>query len=213
MGDIQPNFSRSEFDVSGTVPSEYEGNVQALAGLLQQFRDMESAALGRPVPIVLTSVYRSLEHNQAVYANVPNATSLKAYTGSQHLTASAADGIHAATDREVADALFAAIGAGAAPYFGQVIFYDDEPHIHISLPRTSEPNMEVLLASKDANGNRVFQTVSAPADVPAVTSFGKAALAAGGLLRGGNLARPASEPQPARVGGARLIPGHAWVRR
>lgn len=209
MGDIQPNFSRSEFDVSGAVPPEYEGNVAALAALLQQFRDMESAALGRPVPIVLTSVYRSAEHNHAVYANVPNGASLKAYNGSQHLTASAGDGIHAATDREVAEALFTAMAQGAAPNFGQVIFYDDEPHIHISLPRDTEPNGEVLFASLDASGNRQFQTVTTPADVPAVTSFGKAALAAGGLLRGGDTARASG----ARAGGAVLNPGKGWVRQ
>lgn len=176
MGDLTRNFSRSEFDVSGPVPLEDQGNVPLLAQLLQAIRDRLNAR--RPVGLppvfgIVTSCYRDPAHNHAVYASIPNAQQLPAYNGSDHLRAAAADCVFVgATDREIVAAVLDDTSSIALPAFHQVIVYDDLPHAHVALPATDgRPNGELLLGYKDAQGDRLYSTVTAPGDVPAVTTW------------------------------------------
>jgi Peptidase M15 len=116
---LAPNFDSSEFDVNEAVPVQYAGNVQAVATMLQQFRDMTGS------PIEITSCYRDPTRNAAT----PGAA-----TNSQHLTASAADvEFLSMGQQQVAQSLLAAEAAGNGPTYSQCIFYTTDDHVHIGI--------------------------------------------------------------------------------
>ena len=157
---LTANFDRDEF---GDVPQQYEGNVVALASLLQRFRDLAG------VPFVIQPggrVYSSPEHNATIFGAASN---------SQHLTASAADGAFVGiTNRELARRVLAAMKDGTLPTFGQFILYDYNLHTHISLPRATRNN-EVLYARKDSNGDPYYTPITSASDVPLVSAVTKKA--------------------------------------
>ena len=86
---LTTNFNISEFRCKdGTdVPDELENNVQELANNLQIIRDTLCKEVGRNVPIIINSGYRTWEHHLNVYKNSKNKAPKKSY----HLTAQAAD--------------------------------------------------------------------------------------------------------------------------
>ncbi|MGL4648136.1 MAG: D-Ala-D-Ala carboxypeptidase family metallohydrolase [Caldilineaceae bacterium] len=72
---MTPNFTLSEFERSqaaarrgllNRVPVELMANATATLMMLQRIRDFLSARAGRPVPITISSGYRSLAVNKAV---------------------------------------------------------------------------------------------------------------------------------------------------
>ena len=151
---LTANFDRDEF---GDVPPEYEGNVARLATLLQAFRDLAG------VPGIITSGYRSAEHNREVGG----------VTGSQHGDATAADcSFLGITDRELATRVMAAMQAGKFPTFGQFILYDYTTHVHISLPRATRNN-EILYARRSPDGETTYARITQPSDVPLVSGLAK----------------------------------------
>lgn len=155
---LTENFDREEF---GDVPPQYEGNVIALASLLQHFRDLAG------VPFVIRPggrVYSSPEHNAEIFGAAKN---------SQHLTASAADGAFIGiSNRELARRVLEAMRDGTLPTFGQFILYDYNLHTHISLPRASRNN-QVLYARKDASGEPYYTPITSADDVPLVSAVTK----------------------------------------
>jgi hypothetical protein len=120
MALITANFDSTEFDVNEAVPPQYAGNVQKLAQLLQQFRDMTGSA------ILITSCYRDPARN---------ATISGAVSDSQHITASAADvEFLNVGQQQVAQMLVAAEAAGNGPVgYSQCIFYTTDDHVHIGI--------------------------------------------------------------------------------
>ena len=80
---LTTNFNISEFRCKdGTdVPDELENNVQELANNLQIIRDTLCKEVGRNVPIIINSGYRTKAHN----------TKIKGARNSQHLLAKASD--------------------------------------------------------------------------------------------------------------------------
>jgi Peptidase M15 len=101
----------------GSIPLQFQGNAQATLELLQSFRDL----LGRP--ILITSLYRSPEHNAAVPGHADN---------SQHMTADAADfDVVGMTDEQAAWTLWQAELAGRLPPYRQLIVYAGDNHVHV----------------------------------------------------------------------------------
>lgn len=80
---LTTNFNISEFRCKdGTdVPDELENNVQELANNLQIIRDTLCKEVGKNVPIIINSGYRTPAHN----------TKIKGAKNSQHLLAKASD--------------------------------------------------------------------------------------------------------------------------
>lgn len=166
------DFSREEFDVSGPIPPQYEGDVLRLALLLQRVRD----ALG--VPLTLTSVYRTSARNRAV-GGVPT---------SQHLTAQAADAVPGGglTRAEVVERIMAGVRDGRITGYGQIIVYGTTHHVHVSLPHAGHGAQLLYLR---APGEYVPLSVAvaeasdaAEARRTTATLGGAAALAVGGAL-------------------------------
>lgn len=130
-----PHFTAAELDVNEPVPARYRENARQVAQLLEWLRDVGNRASPLPVWIDVTSCYRSPARN----------VSVNGADGSQHLTASAADGIaQGISPRALAAAVLQEARAGRAPAFGQLILYVDSPHFHISLPRAGR-NGELLV--------------------------------------------------------------------
>jgi Peptidase M15 len=117
---LTTNFDSSEFDVNEPVPPQYAANVQKLAQVLQQFRDMTSS------PIIITSCYRDPARNATVSGAVSD---------SQHITASAADvEFLEVGQQQVAQMLVAAEEQGTGPNgYSQCIFYTTDAHVHIGI--------------------------------------------------------------------------------
>jgi Peptidase M15 len=153
MGDLTANFSASEFDVNEAVPSQYYDNRDAVATMLQSFRDMISS------PIVVTSCYRDSSRN----------TDVGGATDSQHLTASAADvKFPLVSQYAVATALLAAEQNGGAPQYSQCIFYTDSDHAHIGLPDSSLASGQKLVHYSD--GSYQVLSTSNIGDLPSLPS-------------------------------------------
>lgn len=113
------NFTRSEAlkASGGFIPLEKEANAQATLELLQSVRDI----LGKP--ILITSLYRSPEHNKTVPGHAD---------GSQHLEADAADvNVVGMTNHEAAQKLMQAEKEGRMPAYHQLISYDETNHLHV----------------------------------------------------------------------------------
>lgn len=126
-------------------------NRQALANLLQYFRDLFN------VPGRITSAYRSPDRN----AQVGGASH------SEHMDGRAADvmwlGI---TDREAVRRLLLEMRTMRAPSFGQFIVYDDTFHTHISLPRSDGRKNNVVLRAYKVDGQRRYATVVSAEQIP-----------------------------------------------
>jgi len=145
---ITPHFTDAE-TVAGlppgtTVPDALRPRVLATAALLERAR----AVLG--VPLVVTSWYRTPEHNAEV-AGVSR---------SQHLTGAAADVI--AQGLLIGDALdrFMA-GVGRVSPFGQAIFYADRGHIHLST-RDGTSAVDSVLVATDGPGGTMYAKAADP---------------------------------------------------
>lgn len=131
------HFSVSELQAaSDPWPAELDATVRRTMALVEWLRVLVGA------PIDLTSLYRSPARNASVGG----------VARSQHKKGEAADlkirGVpHDAVIQKVRDA----VARGDAPEFGQMIFYTDTGHIHVSLARTDgRANYEMLWADKEA---------------------------------------------------------------
>lgn len=189
MGDLTANFSRAEFDIHEPVPPEYAAKIPAHAQWLQALRDRLSARLGRPVPGLVTSCYRSLARNQAIYANVSNAAALPAYMGSEHLTADADDVEWlGASNRDIIGAIVDPSDITLPP-FHQCIVYDDQPHLHVGYLRGPDDTPgELLRGYLDAQGARHYMTIAGPNDVPALSPWGVHAILIAAMAVGASVA-------------------------
>lgn len=142
---ITQNFRLSEFFVHEDIPDVFIPRVVNLTTMiLQPLRDI----LGAPMQI--TSSYRSPTRNAAVGGA----------EHSQHETADAVDfyiggGL---TQDDVYLAVKQAMALGRMPDFGQMIFYQDTGHIHISIPGASRLN-QFLFSSGIEAGARAYVTV------------------------------------------------------
>lgn len=123
---LTPHFSTDELGYDATPP-QYQGNVLRVAALLEQLR----AAAG--VPLTVTSVYRSPEHNAEVGG----------VETSQHLTGSAADFVpEGLSPLDFYDRIRAS-GMGL-PSWSQLELDEDNGHVHVGLPIAGRDVGEVL---------------------------------------------------------------------
>lgn len=177
MGDLTRNFSRSEFDRAssgGTFPSA--ANLQPLAELAQWLRDLAG------VPGTVTSAFRSPTDNTHVGGS----------SVSQHMSSEAVDVYFGLVPlRTLADRILASIADGSAPYYGQVIVYPSEGHVHVSLPTLGARNGETRYAADDGSYPFLTDTV---AQLP---------LASGAQVRQGFTWPAASSSPPASSSGSR----------
>lgn len=117
MTALTANFTLEEFETEGAIPSQYLGNVAALATLLESAR-----SAGGDFPLRITSGYRNASGNAAAGG----------VSGSQHLTASAAD---FAVEGEDGVTWAEEALVNGLPAFGQLILYPwSDGHVHLSLP-------------------------------------------------------------------------------
>lgn len=138
---LTQNFRLSEFFVHEDVPPELWGNVQRLAtNVLQPLRNI----IG--VPMNISSSYRSPTRNAAV-GGADN---------SQHETADAADFYPGGglSQQDVYDAVRQAMQLGEMPTFGQMIFYQDTGHIHISVPGATQRNSFLFSSGIEAGARQ-----------------------------------------------------------
>jgi zinc D-Ala-D-Ala carboxypeptidase len=126
---LSPHFTDAELDVVG-APAAVRANAAKLAQLLEGVR----AELG--VPLRVTSGYRSPDRNSTVGGAAH----------SQHMDGTAADFVPVGLTRAQTNArLKAAAAAGRLPAFGQLILYPyTDDHVHLSLPRGTAKDGEVL---------------------------------------------------------------------
>lgn len=122
-----PHFTAAEMGYD-TTPAAYQGNVVRLAGLLEQLRGIAGG------PMIVSSVYRTPEHNEAVGGAA----------NSDHLTGSAADFDPPGSPEAWLAQLRA--GGAAVPRFGQLEIDPTDGHVHVSLPAGDSSDGEVLLA-------------------------------------------------------------------
>lgn len=142
---LTQNFKLSEFYVHEDIPPELVPNVKRLAvSVLQPLRNI----LG--VPMSISSSYRSPARNASVggadHSQHEDATAVDFYAGG------------GMTQDAVYAAVLQAQHMGQMPDFGQMIFYEDTGHIHISLPGATKLN-EFLFSSGIEAGSRVYVTV------------------------------------------------------
>lgn len=126
---LTTNFSEAELNYYG-APVAYRGNIKLLAEMLQSFRNVVG------VPFIVSSGYRSVEHNAEVGGS----------STSEHTVGRAAD----FTPQGMAIAEFLAkVAQGRAnlkiPKWGQMIVYPfTTGHVHLSLPSANHEN-EILV--------------------------------------------------------------------
>jgi hypothetical protein len=166
---LTPNFDTTEFDIHEPFPAHLAGNRQGLAIIAQWLRNIAGS------PGRITSAYRSPARNAEVGGTET----------SQHQKGEAIDIVFpAASMRAMAEHALADIQSGRAPHFGQIIFYVDRGHIHLSLPRLGSRNGEVRFSFTD-DGARLypFLTDKTVAQLPGLTGAqaATAAKASGGL--------------------------------
>jgi hypothetical protein len=115
------NFSVAEAlgASGGYIPPELENNAQAVLEWFQAARDW----LG--LPILITSLYRSPEHNASVSG---------AANDSQHMRALGADFVVVGlTNHDALARLLDGVEAGAIPTYHQLITYTTDHHVHVGL--------------------------------------------------------------------------------
>ena len=138
---LTPHFSLEEFG----LPAELQTDLNVykawrLALLLEPSR----TALG--VPFRITSGYRSPEHNKRV-GGAKNSDHL--WTGKK----AAVDVVISATPVR---RWMAAVQIADNEDYGQLIWYLDTNHIHVSLP-TPKHHRELLIAYRTASGERKYE--------------------------------------------------------
>lgn len=153
MGDLTRNFSRSEFDKPETYPDALvQGHLLPLVDLAQWLSDLQGNFASFP-----TDTYRSPAHNASIVG---------ASATSQHMDGDAVDvEFPFVSMREHAKRALDAINAGAAPAFGQLIFYVVKGHVHVSnpAPRLGDRNGQVLVCiGADASGKDIFNPLTDP---------------------------------------------------
>lgn len=149
---ITPNFDSREFDTPGNPwPDGYDANRAALADLLQWLRDLAGC------PGRITSASRSKLHNDAVGGT----------EDSQHMKQEAVDVVFLLCPiRTLAERVLASVRAGKAPKFGQIIFYADKGHVHVSLATLGDRNGEIRRSYTEANGTRRYPFLSSASTLP-----------------------------------------------
>lgn len=136
---LTPNFDESEFFIHEKPPESIRtGKLPRVAALAQWLRDL-AGTMG-----IVDSYWRSPERNASV-GGVDN---------SQHVLGEAVDvSFPFISLRELARRAIAAMDAGEAPEFGQLIFYVDTGHVHISLVGATKFR-ELLVGTKTNNLRR-----------------------------------------------------------
>lgn len=140
---LTKNFDSAEFYVHEAPPADVvRDKLPQVAQLAQWLRDLAGE------PLTVMSYYRSPARNASVGGS----------STSQHMSGEAVDlkpragGIGVA---ELERRVMAAAKAGHAPKFGQIIFYPDTGHTHISLP-TSTRLGEIRQATEPEDGARTY---------------------------------------------------------
>lgn len=171
---LTANFTSEEFDRGGSWLGTIDQRLQ-LAILAQWLRDLAGT------PGTITSASRSPAHNAKVGGT----------ESSQHMRAEAIDIVFRLTPlRTLASRVLSSIAAGDAPRFGQIIFYTDKGHVHLSLPTLGNRNGEVRYSNGDDDGD-------GDRDYPFLTSASQLPALSGDQTRGS--LRPAAPPAVAGV--------------
>lgn len=151
---LTPNFDEREFFIHETPPDNIRRDkLPRVARLCQWLRDLAGT------PGFVQSYWRSPERNASV-GGVDN---------SQHILGEAADVSFPFTSlRELARRAIAAIHTepSGAPEFGQLIFYVDTGHVHISVPGATKRG-ELLVGTK-TGGVRRYVAFRSLAQLPAI---------------------------------------------
>lgn len=129
-----PNFSVAEAlrASDGYIPPELQDNAQSVLEWLQAARDAIAESAGVAHPIIITSLYRSPEHNATVAGHAND---------SQHMRALGADfDVLGMTNHEATARILAASAAGLLPGFHQVITYTTDHHVHVGIAGESWPD-------------------------------------------------------------------------
>lgn len=154
---LSPNFHEREFFVHEKPPLDVRiHKLPRVVALAQWLRNLVGA------PGIVTSYWRSPARNARV--------SPDAAATSQHMTGEAVDlSFPTISDRELARRVDLAIRNGTAPRFGQMIFYPDTSHVHISL-ETPRNQQRLMIGSKKPGGGRQYATLTPERvkDLPAV---------------------------------------------
>jgi hypothetical protein len=151
---LTPHFSESELDVAD-APAGVQAAAYQVALILEDVR----AAIG--VPLLVTSGYRTVEHNAEV-GGVAN---------SQHLTGNAADVLPIGLAiGDAWDRLSAALAAGQVREYGQIIVYGvalpggkSWGHIHVSTRQGTSSANRPLFAVPDPTGQDTVYVSPSPA--------------------------------------------------
>lgn len=150
---LTPNFSAAEFDVGEPWPAALEANRLRLAERLQWLRNLAG------VPGIISSAFRSPAHNAAV----------DGVESSQHVKGEAVDVVfYLVPLRTLGERILAAVRAGSAPAFGQIILYVDRGHVHLSLPTLGSRNGE-LRFSRVVAGHREYPFLTSAEQLPMVS--------------------------------------------
>lgn len=160
---LSRNFHEREYFVHEDPPLDVRiHKLPKVNALAQWLRDIAGT------PGIITSYWRSPARNARVS---PDAVST-----SQHMTGEAADiSFPLISDRELATRVVKSMRTGTAPQFGQLIFYPDTTHVHISLPTPRNIN-RLMIAPRNPRGGRFYQTLTRLDDLPSVPP------AVGGLI-------------------------------
>lgn len=150
---LTPNFTLSELQVSETaekhgvsnhVPDSLMGNAHTLATWLQVLRDRLTAFYGKPMPVSITSAYRSPAVNKLVGGSAT----------SSHMTCLAAD-IHARG--LTVDELFAFIRARMKDHPADQVIHEFGRWVHVGLAQPkAQPRRQFLYAEKKS-GKTVYR--------------------------------------------------------
>jgi len=151
------NFHEREFFVHETPPLAVRVNkLPKVAELAQWLRDLVGS------PGVVTSYWRSPARNARVS---PDAAST-----SQHMTGEAVDlSFPMISDRELAQRVTKALREGKAPRFGQMIFYPDTTHFHISIETPRNMN-RLMVGHRKPGGGRRYATLATFDELPPIPS-------------------------------------------